>query len=808
MDEESYEANQKTLGALFSQPDIHAVYETNVPLVTRALLQLGCVCGLTPSARKARMADPNSSSFSFSLSELQRYGVAASHESEELHDYIADFSLKDTLYVYFSFAARMTRGLIGLFSPTGPDGSMEAVILVINGASVRSARQESERAIVRSLRRFGWTAKAEIRTFTDADAALSALQKELETLRNKIAPRLLMWQSTMDRASACRHISELERMVVVEVPGNQVDNMYPAIQWENQAAAYLVNRQRESSNWLVRQLLCARYAEVPIANLQTDHPVFLADIQFARLLKANNFLLWYSPSVRADVGQIEQDDNAVVAQLAFDDFVRPTICVPKAYRNITVELTVRNVAVNTILQLNSLTETDLAEDGASPLLPALEMVNKLVSHWLRDVGSGNSQYRSLVDMLIDHCFRWLSNPYSKFYDAALHHLLNLQMKKVYSRLVRRLRTLGAEVVSASFNHLIIATNKQTLSDARAYMDFVLGNIGEDNALEFVSFEIARMWEVFVFMDQHNYGGVVGSLGDKSSQKQQSSFLLPDERADGGGDLDDGVDVVAHWNIADYLPSRLQEFFLATIAQYCLSVFRFQKLATTRKKGAKSSSSDISGELDQLFHSVSQRMMGVLEALPSHRSCTNSLSLNSDDSSSSKEEWPPEHKIMAYHLGKKDFHWGLEFVKSVCHVLALDPESEQRVHVMHSQLLRMLNVPEYSAESMFTNPCPSYVLSDVMCTFCSSNCDLDLLRDPLLLAGKWRCRHCRHPYDTSAIQLRLVTTAQQLSMAYQLQVCKNSFVSLFFFFSFLFSSFFSLFFTQKKNRILPVTNAEW
>ena len=48
------------------------------------------------------------------------------------------------------------------------------------------------------------------------------------------------------------------------------------------------------------------------------------------------------------------------------------------------------------------------------------MVGKLVGGWLRDVGGGGEGgggVRSLLDMLIDHCYRWLTNPYSKMYEV-------------------------------------------------------------------------------------------------------------------------------------------------------------------------------------------------------------------------------------------------------------------------------------------------------------------------------------------------------------------------------------------------------
>lgn len=47
-------ANQKELSTYFTQPDVEGVYETQVPLEWRAVVELGCVCVVSPKVAKAR----------------------------------------------------------------------------------------------------------------------------------------------------------------------------------------------------------------------------------------------------------------------------------------------------------------------------------------------------------------------------------------------------------------------------------------------------------------------------------------------------------------------------------------------------------------------------------------------------------------------------------------------------------------------------------------------------------------------------------------------------------------------------------
>jgi DNA polymerase epsilon subunit 1 len=111
---------------------------------------------------------------------------------------------------------------------------------------------------------------------------------------------------------------------------------------------------------------------------------------------------------------------------------------------------------------------------------------------------------------------------------------------------------------------------------------------------------------------------------------------------------------------------------------------------------------------------------------------------------------------------------LEFVKLLCHVLALDTACADEVTTLRANSMRLLHVPSFSANAQFVNPCRSFVLPDVICAFCSSVRDLDLLRDASLLGHNWTCRYCKHAHSRSRIEARLVDLAQRRSMSYQLQ----------------------------------------
>lgn len=60
---------------------------------------------------------------------------------------------------------------------------------------------------------------------------------------------------------------------------------------------------------------------------------------------------------------------------------------------------------------------------------------------------------------------------------------------------------------------------------------------------------------------------------------------------------------------------------------------------------------------------------------------------------------------------------LEFVKAVTHILALDPALNTEVASLKRLLLAQLRVREFSVASEFQDPSLSYVLRDVICSYC-------------------------------------------------------------------------------------------
>lgn len=63
------------------------------------------------------------------------------------------------------------------------------------------------------------------------------------------------------------------------------------------------------------------------------------------------------------------------------------------------------------------------------------------------------------------------------------------------------------------------------------------------------------------------------------------------------------------------------------------------------------------------------------------------------------------------------------------VLLLDSNVLNQVNKLKRDLLRLVDVGEFSEDAQFHDPCNSYVLPEVICHQCNFCRDLDLCKDP-------------------------------------------------------------------------------
>jgi DNA polymerase epsilon subunit 1 len=253
-----------------------------------------------------------------------------------------------------------------------------------------------------------------------------------------------------------------------------------------------------------------------------------------------------------------------------------------------------------------------------------------------------------------------------------------------------------------------------------------------------------------------------------------------------------------WNLREYLPPLTHQFFDLLVAEFVLESFRL----TQRQRAVGHVPAPVAGAggpgegaadgadadvdtaggagpmVDQLRALVRQRVaQRLLKAVADLQRQLSDLGVTGgsmgtggapadDDVDRAAAAFP---KLAGSHLTLT--HPVLEFVKSVVHVLQLDPRVTTEAQVVRRNALALMGMREFASETTFHDPCLSFKLSDVVCNFCQYCQDMDLGRDSadLLNAdGVWVCRACSSEYNRAAIEETLIALLQRRSVAYQLQ----------------------------------------
>ena len=762
--------HQAQLMADLSTPDIEGIYELQMPLDFRAVVNLGCLAGVERSkATQLRGQDVDT----FELSWLQFKTLAT-------YQYLEPNSFK---YIYLYHHKTGNKAIWGLIIPAQKKGTVFVVDTVkSNQLPGLTSLYNTERSsyLSKQDRPSGFVPESDhsfdIRLETDVRQMGRQLGKLISAyLQEKRGPTVLAVQSPLDMRTLAATIPQLSDIPVVPLHVSDSDSMYSVLDWQRVGARAMIRHYLKCDIYLASTIEHCRYFHCPAGNLPRDTTIFGADLFYARHLRKQNFVLWTSPTDRPDFGGKEADDNRLLTEM--EDGCSVVICNPGLYRNTCVELEIDALAVNTLLQSNAVQELEGASgavafdaapqanleelltggggglasyDETALAAPAFRVLRTMVGSWLRDV----SLYRNIyADYQIVHFYRWLRNPSSLLFDPALRKTLLQLMKKLFFQLVSEFKRLGAVIVYADFNKIILNTKKRTVTDAVSYINYVTENIKNKEIFHSIEMGLGNVWDVLMWCDPANYAGVSGDMKELEEREE----TLADEE-------ENPPQVNMTWNIAEYLPEagKIRDNFNRVVVGYISAVHNFlcqeldrvapgetpvrrkrmsQTPSRSQKPNGEATTVDdycmtlVSGEL-------SQRLFGVVDKINKKFP---QITGNDEDEVNIFPELPGSHVSQTFPA--------LEFVKAVCKVLALDSTLTEEIRRLRRNLLRLINVGEFDGAADWKDPSISFILSEVICKSCNHCRDIDLCKDPNKGEKDGRpvfvCAnpHCRTAYET-------------------------------------------------------------
>ncbi|KAK2064391.1 DNA polymerase family B [Colletotrichum caudatum] len=771
--EDIYFSEADKFSLLFNHPSVEGVYEKHLPLNIRAVLQLGNLCTIDEQQHAVL---GKGLEHGFDLLGLKRPVKPRTY-----------LDASPLAYIYISHVTAGDRQIFGVFS-TLKD---EAHIIILqksrdSGQDLPNisriytellARRGEEAAGTNWQDSFTYQEKLNFRitqvtTRRKAHLELSDVVKKMR--KDELRPLMMVIQSSQ-RNMLINDVPILGEFPVLPLKYDPADSSLPPLGWQTVVARRLVGHYLGLGSWIVHLTTLARYGEVPLCNLEREDPRFLIDIAYARRLQNNNVVLWWSASPRPDHAGHEKDD--ITGPL--ETVQMPAVNNPGTFSSVCIDLEVRNLAINTILTsslINELEGSDsisfnpagdgnaagdevISSEGTFANAGVL-VLREMVKSWWQEACKGSA----MADVMVQHLVRWVESPDSFLYDRALHYYVQMMSRKAFQQLMADFRRVGSQVVFANSNRLLLQTTKAEVGTAYAYSQYIIKSIKSKPLFHFIDLEIKEYWDYLVWYDEFNYGGK--ACQEVVEAEQQT------------------LDTVMHWQMATFLPIRLQPTFQDWVIEFIQLMHNLK-----RPQNGDFSSTPRLTQLPQKAlaeGAEGQIILGKAFEKPLKKEIANLINLQKRELLHPElaEDYSFPHLPGSHltHLSSRNAV--LELVKALMQVLSLDKNITLEARLLRKELLAMFDVREFSKEGAFQNPSESLKIIQLSCDSCTMARDLDFCRDEDLMPeigpdGKrlsqetrpWRCSFCEAEYDRNAIEETLLARVEAFVVEWTTQDLK-------------------------------------
>ena len=732
-----------------------------IPLEIRALLKLGKTCtvdelGLTLNKAQTTGVD---------LSQLDRASPSLSRKT-----YLDGGHGGKYIFLYHACSQSAPIHVFALFLPNGT-----AKLHIVDPATRRQGIPRLQELYTDLLKkrqgRFGDPASIQYptsceftTTYHSKDvSALKAISRELGLLEN--LSYMVIISSSKEQVYFDAHIPKLARFPILSMSNAKVYHSLDVFPWQTHVAQKMLQRYLVCGMWLDRSIALSDYYDIPIGHVDGDQPLILSDISFARRLIQQDILLWWSPTERPDLGGREAD-NRPIEELQNTEFM-----TPGSYSNVCLEVTVRNLAVNSVLHSVVVNELEgsggtTAFDSTSHTLSAYNrgdaqrdftlgesnvstltfgIMKSMIKTWLLDKIQGN--FDSPPALAIDHFWRWISTSGSHLYDSSIHRFIHGLMRKTFIQMLAEFKRLGSHVIYADFSRILLATSKPP-GTAHAYATYIATAVTSHELFQHIYLKTERFYDFLLYMDSANFGGVIC---------EDPLALEPPEE----------LTIEMRWNIETFLPPAIQSDFSSAIQYFIVELYKVRQKANESSRAPlrvlQNSAPDVTQrdagkvkEMDATREFIARKLTRKLLRLvgsiqTKHRDSVYDEALHSQFTF---PILPGSYLTLTNPV--------LEFVKFTCAVLGLAEDCQVEIGLLKRNLLDLAGVREFANEAAFRNPCETLKLSNVACKMCDALRDFDFCRDPELTPDsltvgppKWMCRKCECEYDRTVIEMELI-----------------------------------------------------
>ena len=709
----------------FGRDDVAAVYEADVPLSRRLILQIGCVCSVNVALHSANVK-----------SRLQRDAFHADElELCASHEYLANYTT--TLNPLFLFVASAdTRAMIGLFL-----ASNDCLIIIVQPAAAQrtsvvwsSVADEAAESIL-GQRETASKLRFDVRYSPDLRTAWKTVDQAIaDSASNARRPQLAVIHSSVPTAAmlASVGVPSLNSLPILRLAGAQEDEKLlaaSALMWHRELSRRMLQRFFAYPMWLEDRMSLCRMASIPLCNAANDIQIYAWDTLFSRSLHQHGHVLWDRSDPEMTVAPQE----------------RPTrVATPSGNHTYCVEFEVSQLEAIAVLFSQMIQEGD--DPGARALCDG-GVTSQF--HVLRDVvseiyGLAVAKKDAAVALLLNFS-RWLHDTYAVCYEPKIVTLVSSLVNRALATLLIRIAKLGGRVVRADTRCVMVATPKRTFDEAVNFAAYIVRSLKTQPMLHHMALRVSKYWLVFVIHDLWNWYGLWCSVPEAG--------CIPPKRP-----TEHNVSAeLSLWNIFD---ENIKRLVLLHLTEFLNGIVRSRDAALDEVEA------DASVTLATKTEKVAERAGSLMSQLveselqPRIISDTNQILNN-------------PRTFTVNTTGGSEVPQGtsaaVEFPKALCELLQLVPEVSAAVRRTKNNCLRLCGVGSFAPLAMWQDPSPAHQVTmiETSCAFCNGTVSIDLLagaQDGHPAPREWRCPSCSNAYSRELVELFLVGRVQQMLVA--------------------------------------------
>lgn len=636
-------------------------------------------------------------------------------------------------------------------------------------------------------------------TFNNTYRFFGKVNKILETLQAERAIQTIavLQSPTPERIKTMvRAINDFPICQLREVDTNTL----PAIAWQSLAGKKLLSQFFGLDKWLLHLHELSKYSQIPICNLTYDDMRYVMDVSYARKLRSNGLVLWWSPKFMPDEGGKELDFTALaeseVAEL-------PTVNNPGLHTSVCIDLDVRNLMINTVLTsslimnaegTNSAINTTIVEsntrDGTVEEMvipfvedafstPAITALSSIVKTWWNEALREDEGFAATYsDSILSSFLSWVSSRGSFMYHKQLYQHVKTLCKKVFIQLLREFRKVGSRIVFANQSRVVILTSKTSVETAYSYANYLVKSIKSKSFFHFLDINISQYWGRLIWMDEVNYGGL--RCKDIGADEESTKLQL-----------------VMNWDLCEFLPTKLSREFTKWVSAFIYAVDERLKAAMmdvdgedgqeSRPTQLPNSEQDDGEILKGVAKSLEKQLLARIKSLIQQQYMAQSVNLEEaeeqgnleaiqlvDDfavvdhpgsiadaleSATAISKKNHSNNNIATSFGKAgsvsvsiNNNMVLQLAKFLCAVFALAKPIELEVRLVRRHILALFEIREFSMDGNFTYPVSSLKIPNYTCTYCCEVQDVDICRGVSRRLKQQRLRYSKNGGDNANSKL--------------------------------------------------------